>query len=136
MRRLFLDSNVLFTAGHNHSGKASLVIELGAKKHWKVLTSTYAAEEARRNIALKFPDSLPRLETLLSSVTVLPSGVGRPCPIDLPLKDRVIFGAALQGNATHLLTGDGKHFGPLMNSPAHTCGITIQTIAEFLAAIA
>jgi hypothetical protein len=27
--RVFLDANVLFTAAHNRSGKAALVIELG-----------------------------------------------------------------------------------------------------------
>ena len=28
MKRLFLDANVLFTAAHNPSGKAALIIEL------------------------------------------------------------------------------------------------------------
>ena len=34
--RLFLDANVLFTAAHNPGGKAALVIELGAQRHWRL----------------------------------------------------------------------------------------------------
>ena len=135
MRRLFLDSNVLFTAAHNPSGKAALVIELGATECWKVLTSTYAVEEARRNIAVKFPQCLPSLGGLLKDISVLPSRASNSCLLALSEKDRVIFTSALHGKATHLLTGDVKHFGAFMNNPALTSGITIQTVSEFLATI-
>ena len=60
--RLFLDANVLFTAAHNPGGKAALVIEFGRAGIWRLATSAYAAEEARRNLALKFPACLGRLE--------------------------------------------------------------------------
>ena len=55
--RLFLDANVLFTAAHNPGGKAALVIELGARRHWRLFSNPYAFEEARRNLQRKFPDS-------------------------------------------------------------------------------
>ena len=33
-------------------------------------------------------------------------------PIELPDKDKPIFAAAVTSGATHLLTGDFRHFGP------------------------
>lgn len=135
MKRVFLDANVLFTAAHNASGKAVLVIELGAGKHWRLCTSVYAVEEARRNISVKFPDALQRLDTLLGSVAVVQHGTGAECPIKLREKDRTIFLSAMKCKATHLLTGDIRDFGPFMNQPEKTQGIIIQTVAEFLAAL-
>ncbi|MFZ0928476.1 MAG: hypothetical protein WAN11_07740 [Syntrophobacteraceae bacterium] len=38
-------------------------------------------------------------------------------------------------HATHLLTGDLHHFGPLMNRPELACSIIVQTVTEFLAAL-
>jgi predicted nucleic acid-binding protein len=60
--KLFLDANVLFTAAHNLSGKAAFVIELAKEGHWKVVTSGYAIEEARRNLEIKFPDAVGALD--------------------------------------------------------------------------
>jgi predicted nucleic acid-binding protein len=131
--RLFLDANVLFTAAHNPAGKAALVIELGAKGRWEVVSSSYAVEEARRNISAKFPAADKRLEELVGTVTVIASGLGRDCPLPLPAKDRPIMESAIRVQATHLLTGDMKDFGPFMNKPKKSAGIVIQTVAEFLA---
>ncbi len=132
MKRLFLDSNILFTAAHNPSGKAALVLEFGLLGLCRVFTSTLAVEEAKRNLSVKFPSALSRLEALLGEVKVLPSVSNRACPIDLPAKDRPIFLTALRCRATHLLTGDRRHFGPFMNDPTKTEGIRITTVAEFL----
>jgi hypothetical protein len=132
LKCLFLDANVLFTAAHNPSGKAALVLELGTLGHWRMVTSTLAVEEASRNLTSKFPSAVSRLETLLRDMTVLPSASGRDCPIDLPAKDRPIFLTALRYGATHLLTGDMRHFGPFMNDASQTAGIQITTVAAFL----
>ena len=59
--RLFLDANVLFTAAHNPRGKAALLIDLGKPGHWELYSSAYALEEARRNLARKFPEFLDGL---------------------------------------------------------------------------
>jgi predicted nucleic acid-binding protein len=133
LKCLFLDANVLFTAAHNPSGKAALVLELGTLGHWRMVTSTLAVEEASRNLTSKFPSAVSRLEILLRDMTVLPSVSGRDCPIDLPGKDRPIFLTALRCGATHLLTGDMRHFGPFMNDASQTAGIRITTVAAFLA---
>jgi len=130
--RLFLDANVLFTAAHNPSGKAALIIDLGAQGYWEVMSCSYAIEEARRNISIKFPDYLKRFEALMATVIRVPSRSGRNCPALLPEKDRPILEAAIHCKATHLLTGDIKDFGPFMNNPSLTGGVVIQTVSEFL----
>ncbi len=132
MIRVFLDANVLFTAAHNESGKAALVVELGIRGHWRLATTAYAVEEARRNLEIKFPGSMPRFEALSAAVKLVPSGRGGICPVALPEKDRPILEAAIRCKATHLLTGDQKHFGRFMNRPEVTAGVIIQTVAEFL----
>lgn len=130
--KIFLDANVLFTAARNPSGKAALILELGAQGHGQTLTSTLAVEEARRNLDIKFPACLTRLESILSKVRVVSSVSGPTCPIDLPAKDRPIFLTAVKYRATHLLTGDIRHFGPFLNNPSQTAGVAIMTVADFL----
>jgi hypothetical protein len=72
------------------------------------------------------------LEELLLSLTIVPSGTGKDCPLELPVKDRPIFESALRVNATHLLTGDLKDFGAFMNKRKKTRGVLIQTVGSFL----
>lgn len=132
MIRLFLDANVLFTAAHNPSGKAALIIDLGVKGNWEIVSCSHAIEEARRNISIKFPDYLKRFEALMATVIKVPSRSGRNCPVILPEKDRPILEAAIQCKASHLLTRDIKDFGPIMNKPSLTGGVIIQTVSEFL----
>jgi len=135
MMRLFLDANILFTAAHNPNGKAALIFELGVAGHFMIFTSEYAREEALRNLAAKYPQSLPQLEKLLAQITITPVNPSAPFPATLVEKDAIIFQAAVTCQATHLLTGDIKHFGPFMNSPEETYSITIQSVAEFLDAL-
>jgi predicted nucleic acid-binding protein len=132
VRRLFLDANVLFTAAHNPHGKAALVIQLATAGHWEVVTSVLAIEEARRNLERKYPQCLPDFAALLDGIEQVPSGDGTHCPAPLPSKDAPILEAAIHCQATHLLTGDIKDFGPYMNRPEACAGITIQTVAQFL----
>ena len=132
--RLFLDANVLFTAAHNPSGKAALVIEFGKQGHWTLATSRYASEEARRNLERKFPRSLNHLNSLLRGIQLVEHRPALPFPAALAEKDRPIFQAAAACGATHLLTGDLKDFGPFMNQPEETFGVVVQTVAEFLRA--
>ena len=135
MKRVFLDANVLFTAAHNPAGKAALVIALGVKGKWEVVSSSYTAEEARRNIASKFPEFQSRLQDLIDSISIVASGSGADCPVKLPEKDRPIMEAAIRSQANHLLTGDFRDFGTLMNKPRQTAGIVIKSVAEFLCSL-
>jgi predicted nucleic acid-binding protein len=112
VRRVFLDANVLFTAAHNPSGKAALVVDLGQRGHWQLFTSAVAAEEARRNLQRKFPSSAPRLADLLAAVTFhTPAGDGA-CPVPLAEKDRPILAAAVEVGATHFLTAFASQAPP------------------------
>ncbi len=133
--RVFLDANVLFTAAHNPGGKASLVIELGSKGCWSLLSSRYASEEARRNLVRKFPHCVHRLDEMQTSIRVVGHQPTHPYPKGLAAKDQPIFQAALASKATHLLTGDLKDFGAFMNKPDETFGILVQTVAEFLGSL-
>jgi predicted nucleic acid-binding protein len=130
--RLFLDANVLFTAVHNPGGKAALVIELGVQGHWELFSSPFAMEEARRNLERKFPQFLDGLNKLEHGIRLIEHQAGLPFPTGLSLKDQPIFQAAIACEATHVITGDLKDFGPFMNQPEKTFGICIQTVADFL----
>ena len=135
MKRIFLDANVLFTAAHNPDGKASFIIELARTGNWKIFTSTYALEEAHRNLEIKFPECLERLRTITGKIEIVTTHRNHPCPMHLNDKDKVIFQAAVECNVTHLLTGDLKDFGRYMNQPEKTLDILIQTAADFLESV-
>jgi uncharacterized protein len=131
--RLFLDANVLFTAAHNPDGKAAFLFDELATDRWELVSSGFAIEEARRNIAAKYPQYLERLGELIAKAVEISQPAHRETPIALPEKDQPIFLAALAAGATHLLTGDLRDFGQHMNQPDRTGGILIQTVADYLA---
>lgn len=130
--RLFLDANVLFTAAHNPTGKAAFVIELGQAGLLQLATSAYALEEARRNLARKYPECLAEFETQLTEIHILVDSDHGICPDGLVEKDCPIYRAAHTCMADVLLTGDVRDFGFLMNAPDKTEGLLIQTVADFL----
>lgn len=134
--RLFLDANVLFTAAHNPKGKAALIMELGQAGLWQLVSSAYAVEEARRNLARKYPDRIDRLQSLTEGMRLAPALPDKTCPQTLPAKDCPIYLAALASKTDVLLTGDVRDFGFLMNDRAKADGMLVQTVAEFLAALA
>lgn len=130
--RIFLDANVLFTAAHNPKGKATLIIELGHAGFWQLTTSAYAAEEARRNLARKYPACVERLEAMLGEMRPVADAPEKPAPVGLAEKDVPIFRAAVACHADLLLTGDLRDFGFLMNAPEKASGLLIKTVAGFL----
>lgn len=132
MMRVFLDANVLFTAAHNPRGKAAFIIELGAAGYFLLFTSDAALIEAERNLAAKYPHSLPFLEALMHNITLVTADLSAAFPDGLPVSDAFIFQAARSCRSPHFLTGDLRHFGPFMNRADATFSITIQTVAQFL----
>jgi len=88
---------------------------------------------ARRNIAAKYPQCLDRLDELIRQKTVAPQPHPSKVSIHLPAKDRPVYQAATAAGASDLLTSDLKHFGRHMNQPGTTSGLTIQTVADYLA---
>jgi predicted nucleic acid-binding protein len=74
MLRVFLDANVLFSAAYRE--RAGL-LALWKIRDARLLTSGYAAEEARRN--LETPERKTRLERLLATVEIVPEASRQDC---------------------------------------------------------
>ena len=129
--RVFLDANVLFTAAHNPSGLSRLLFDLGRHKVVTLVSSHLAVAEARANLRLKASDKAPAFDPLVAQLEIVDTPSMAEAVLKLPADDQLIFGAALAARATHLLTGDKKHFGPYFEDPHRTGGVTIQTVRAF-----
>lgn len=122
--RIFLDANILFSAA-NPKWRTSVLVQ------WLIenatcVTSSYAVEEARRNLAASFPEHRPSLEKLLRQIEIHATAICKlDSSIDLKEKDRPILAAAISAYATHLLTGDQKDFKVLLG--ATILGVRVVT---------
>jgi len=110
--RIFLDANVLYSAAYL---ELAGLAQLWSLDDAHLLSSAYASEEARRNLAADRGEALPRLKLLVEAVSTVdaPHGLRLPSNIRLDQKDQPILLAAIHGNADYLLTGDARHFGHL-----------------------
>jgi len=110
--RVFLDANVLFSAAYMESSGLARLWQLADAE---LLSSDYAIEEARRNLALDREPALARLDRLTATLTIvkLPQNPKQPLNVRIDSKDRPILLAAIRGKADYLLSGDGRHFGHL-----------------------
>ena len=127
--RIFLDANILFSAGKNAGAMRGFLEVLHSSGH-TLVADAYVVEEARRNLEAKFPASLKGFELVLhpleSSATLrcfLPPDLAP----ELPEKDRPVLAAAIQRRCDVLLTGDKTHFGPLYGKTLE--GVTIHSPA-------
>ena len=108
--RVFLDANILFSGAQPHSRMRAFLLLLGRRA--ECVTNVYAVEEARRNLELKFPATLPNLDALVRKCELVPA-LTVDLKVALKEKDVPILGGAIAGAATHLLTGDERDFGAL-----------------------
>ena len=127
MDRVFLDANVLFSASYRDVGG---LLRLWQLKDTELITSLYAWNEARRNVGSD--SQMERLNRLRVTIEIpvwienrLPEGVS------INEKDLPILLDAINSRATHLLTGDKQHFGPLFGQ--EISGVLIQPPADYLA---
>ena len=135
MAKVFLDANVLWSAAFK---EFSTLRKLWALPSGSLLTSEYAAEEARRNLEThETPESerkqlLLSLDTLLANMVVVPTPYPLPEGLekDLPAKDVPILAAAIEAKADFLITGDKQHFGAYFGRKLH--GITVLRAADYL----
>ena len=127
MLRIFLDANVLFSAAYREGAG---LLRLWEARETEVITSGYAAEEARRN--LETAAAQARLAKLLQRTNIVAEAPETQLPgsIQLAEKDRPILQAAIAGGATHLITGDLRDFGAFLGKSG--AGVRIETPAEFL----
>ena len=126
MERVFLDANVLFSAAYRSD---THLRELWALKEVTLVTSSYAVEEARRNLgSLEQREELAKLIATIEVVTKNPAE--RRSTIDLPQKDRPILFGAIESKATCLITGDVTHFGKYFGKKIE--GVLILPPSEYL----
>lgn len=93
------------------------------------MTSAYALSEARRN--LDDPESRGRLDGLAARLAVVGEAPEpRDVPVFLPPEDRPILAAAIAARASHLLTGDRRHFGPYFGRRIE--GVLVLTPGDYL----
>jgi len=134
--RVFLDANILFSAGKSAGAIRRLVEEIQACGH-ECIADEYVIAEARRNLEQKFPSVLPYFENLLRGISRLASPPSLSTPslaLLLPEKDRPVLASAIQHQCQALLTGDKTHFGRLYGqSIAGVCVHSPQSLAELLA---
>jgi hypothetical protein len=97
----------------------------------RLLTSSFALEEARRN--LPEPEQQARLVELLAKVEVgeaLTLPPERRGKVQLPEEDWPILGGAAASGATHLITGDQRHFGPYFGR--QVLGVWVMRPGDYL----
>jgi predicted nucleic acid-binding protein len=126
MDRLFLDPNILFSAAYRPNA--------GLLKFWKLknvtlCSSRYALEEARINLAEetqrhRLAGLAKRIQLIEASSREIPSGAS------LPDKDAPILMAAIEARATHLITGDTRHFGTYFGKTIE--GILVLSPSDYL----
>lgn len=126
MHRLFLDANILFSAAYRRDS--------GLLQFWRLpgailCSSRYAYEEARFNLEL--PEQQRWLENLARRIHFFEAPSRQlPSGISLPEKDAPIFLAALEAQATHLITGDLRDFGAYFGK--RIGGILVLRPAQYL----
>ncbi len=126
MARLFLDANILFSAAYR---PGSGLLRLWQLKDVLLCSSRYALEEARINLTEE--DQRTRLTKLSAKVRLFDAGERKlPRGVFLPEKDVPIVLAAMEARATHLLTGDIRHFGPNIGKKIE--GIAVMLPGEYL----
>lgn len=126
MDRPFLNANVLFSAAYRPD---TGLLAFWKLKHVTLCSSRYAVEEARVNLLETVQKHrLDRLAAGLQLFDATESDV--PAGISLPEKDIPILLAAIEAHATHLITGDLRHFGRYFNR--RISGILIMTPADYL----
>lgn len=126
MDRLFLDANILFSAAYKIDAR---LLRLWRLRNVTLCSSHYALQEAGINLAGE--DQWTRLTELSRSLHLFAAGqMPLPPGIFLPEKDVPILLAAIETRATHLLTGDVRHFRPYFGKKI--AGIAIIRPGEYL----
>jgi len=128
MDRVFLDANVLFSAAYRSN---SGLLRLWALEDCALYSSRYAIAEVAAN--LDEDSQRERLDNLCKTLTLVDAvSIKLPHGIVLPEKDVPILAAAIKADASHLLTGDVRHFGRYLGR--RISGVLVQLPGEYLKA--
>jgi predicted nucleic acid-binding protein len=125
---LFLDANILFSASYRENSRLLKFWEI---KSVNLVSSSYAIEEARRNIDM--PSQNDRFDNLVEKLTqILPyhKNVDLPPDIKIREKDIPILLSAISARANFLITGDVRDFGKFYGKKIG--GVTILPPSDYL----
>jgi uncharacterized protein len=136
LRRIFLNSSVLYAAVFSATGPARRLILKGLEGSIALAISDLVLEETKRNLKKNAPATLPYftiIADLLSPQTIRPTKaeVLRAAQI-VHLKDAPIVAAAAKANAEYLATHDVKHLLAQSRVIEQAYGITVLAPAELL----
>ena len=135
--RVFLDACVFIAAAASPHGGSALVLELCKRKRFQPITTQSILQEVERNIRLKFDQQvLLRFYQDIADTNLRlakPAGAKEIalCSGIIDPKDVHVLAAAIESNATILLTLDRKHFMTPSLRQAKV-GLLIQTPGDFL----
>ena len=126
--RLFLDTNVLFSAAYNEDSDFQRLWQL---PDTTLIISTYILEEVLRHVVE--PSRLERLGRLLAGVETITNWAHVSLPDEMATlrqKDVPVIQAAITAQATHLITGDKHDFGDYFGQTVE--GVEIILPADYL----
>lgn len=136
--RLFLDANILFSAAYADNSTAGRLFGLQASGLCTLVTSNYAFDEARRNIAVKRSSQSASLEAFVSQLQMVsepaPERITAAIQHGLPAKDAPVLAAAIAAMVDALITSDRAHFGHLYDQAVE--GVRVVRLADVFALLA
>jgi predicted nucleic acid-binding protein len=113
MRRIFLDSSVLFAGAYSNKGYARDLIVLGIREQVNLCISSLVIEETRRNLAYIAPEIVLDLERIFELVAFEVINPSKNAVISatglVALKDAPILAAARLAKVDILVTLDKRH---------------------------
>jgi uncharacterized protein len=129
---VFCDANVVFAAAISPEGRSSSLFAGAEAGRYRLIGSAHVVEEARRNVAARYPESIGRLEELLTSLDVSPEPpaeiVAWAMRQNLPDNDAPVLAAAVHRGCDLLVTGDRTHFGDLFGRTLR--GVRVISLRE------
>jgi len=136
--RVVLDTNIHVSALIQPTGHPARIVNLWAEGHFDLLISEFILKEVndvlhRPHIYLKYRLTEEKIDKVLSqlqNVAIMTPGHLKLEIIDDDPKDNNILSCAVEGNATHIISGD-LHLKAVKSYK----GILILTPSEFLALI-
>jgi predicted nucleic acid-binding protein len=130
MKRLFIDSSVLFSAAYSSRGYARDLIIMAAREEVILVISPLVLEETRRNLEESAPETVVVFDLLVQTIPfefITPSNeeVLDAAGV-VVLKDAPIVAAAKSSRADILVTMDRKH---LLDKPLLAQYLEIEVLS-------
>jgi predicted nucleic acid-binding protein len=132
LKRVFLDANVLFSAANKAESAQGLLIEFAAADLIRAVTSPYALDEARRNLARKYPSAMTRFIEQSAHVHLVaePDADSLSWARQLVVeKDAPVLASAARAAVDWFVTGDRADFGHLFETEQRGMRVMTPTMA-------